>query len=57
MTWLTTPKRKIKWTHEVVIEVSHKYEYKGDFIKNAGGAYQAASEKGWLKEMTWLKFR
>ena len=55
MTWLTTPERKIRWSHDAVIEESHKYEYKGDFIKNAGGAYQAASENSWLKEMTWLK--
>lgn len=55
MTWLTTPVRKIKWTHDAVIEESHKYEYKCDFRKNARGAHQTASEKGWLKEMTWLK--
>lgn len=57
MTWLKTPERKISWTHDVVIEESHKYEYKCDFRKNAGGAYQTASEKGWLKEMDWLKDR
>lgn len=33
MTWLTTPERKIKWTHDAVIEESHKYEYKCDFRK------------------------
>lgn len=55
MTWLTAPKRKIKWTYDAVIEESHKYEYKSDFIKKAGGAYHAASENGWLKEMDWIK--
>lgn len=55
MTWLTTPERKIKWTHDAVIEESHKYEYKCDFRKYACGAHQTASENGWLKEMTWLK--
>ena len=55
MTWLTTPERKIKWTHDAVIEESRKYEYKCDFRKYACGAHLAASENGWLKEMTWLK--
>ena len=55
MTWLKAPERNIKWTYEAVIEESHKYEYKCDFRKNAGGAYQTASENGWLKEMVWLK--
>lgn len=55
MPWLTTPVRKIKWTHEAVIEESHKYEYKCDFRKNSSGAHQVASENDWLSEMTWLK--
>lgn len=55
MTWLTTPKRKVKWTHNAVIEESHKYEYKCEFRKKASGAHQTASENDWLKEMTWLK--
>ena len=55
MTWLTTPKRKVKWTHDAVIEESHKYEYKCEFRKKASGAHQTASENDWLKEMTWLK--
>ena len=50
MTWLTTPERKIKWTHDAVIEESHKYEYKCDFRNISGGTHQVASEKGWLKE-------
>lgn len=55
MTWLITPKKEIRWTHETVIEESRKYDYKCDFRKNAGGAYQIASENGWLSEMIWLK--
>lgn len=43
------------WTRERVFEESHKYTNKKDFEVNANTAFQKAMQKGWIKEMTWLK--
>ena len=43
------------WTRERVFEESHKYNNKKDFDANASTAFQKAMQKGWIKQMPWLK--
>ena len=42
------------WTKEGVLQESKKYTSRTEFAHGSPGAYQAASKKGWLDEMTWL---
>lgn len=55
MTWLKTPRRKIKWTYDAVLQEGRKYNSKKDFERNSKTAYMKANECGWIKDMTWLK--
>lgn len=55
MTWLKTPKRKIKWTYGAVMQEGRKYISKKEFERKSKTAYMKAIECGWIKEMTWLK--
>lgn len=43
------------WTYETCLEEAKKYKFKADFKKEAAGAYDAAKDKGWLSEYTWLE--
>ena len=45
------------WTYERCFAEAKKYKFKADFKKNAAGAYDAAKDKGWLAEYTWLGSR
>ena len=45
------------WTYDRCLEEAKKYKLKVDFKKNAAGAYDAAKDKGWLVEYTWLENR
>lgn len=55
MTWLQTPPRKVKWTHEKVLAEGRKFQYRGEFCRKSPSAYEVARENGWLEEMTWMK--
>ena len=43
------------WTKSRVFEESHKYTNKKDFEANAKTAFIIATQKGWIKQMTWLQ--
>lgn len=45
------------WTYDRCFAEAKKYKLKADFKKNAAGAYDAAKDKGWLAEYTWLENR
>ena len=45
------------WTYDRCFAEAKKYKFKADFKKNAAGAYDAAMDKGWLAEYTWLESR
>ena len=45
------------WTNDRCLAEAKKYKLKADFKKNAAGAYDAAMDKGWLAEYTWLESR
>lgn len=47
--------RKEIWTEEKCYDEARKYTIKGDFIKQAPGAYQKACLYGWMEDYTWLK--
>ena len=44
-----------KWDKETVFKEARKYSTKTAFRKERSGAYYAAIENGWLKEMGWFK--
>ncbi|MBQ9671558.1 MAG: hypothetical protein IJV34_01735 [Prevotella sp.] len=45
------------WTYDRCFAEAKKYKLRADFKKNAAGAYDAAKDKGWLIEYTWLESR
>lgn len=47
----------IKWDYDSCFKEAQKYEFKGDFKNNSRGAYDAAKNKNWLKDYTWLKLK
>ena len=45
------------WTYDRCFAEAKKYKFKMDFRKGSAGAYDAAKDKGWLAEYTWLESR
>ena len=56
MTWIKEKRKPCNyWTKPRVFEESHKYTNKKDFETNAKTAFILATQKGWIKQMTWLQ--
>lgn len=56
MTWFKEKRKPNNyWTKARVFEEGHKYDNKKDFEANAKTAFLKAGQKGWLKQMAWLK--
>lgn len=56
MTWIKEKRKPSNyWTKSRVFEESHKYTNKKDFEANAKTAFIIATQKGWIKQMTWLQ--
>lgn len=45
------------WTYERCLAEAQKYKFKIDFRNASAGAYDAAKDKGWISEYTWLESR
>lgn len=56
MIWLTTEKKYVtKWTKDSAFEIAKQYITKKEFNEAHKSLYLLCKNKGWLKEMTWLK--
>ena len=45
------------WTYERCLAEAQKYKFKMDFRNGSAGAYDAAKDKGWISDYTWLESR
>ena len=57
-TWFTPVRKRVPvgyWTYERCYEEARKYKTLKDFVKNANGAKQFATKKGWIKDYTWFE--
>jgi len=54
-TWFERPSsHKKKWNYETCYQEAKKYTSRGEFAKNARGAYEVALKNGWLEDYTWF---
>ena len=55
-TWLDYSKRPNGyWTKELCEAEARKYSTRKDFMEGNGGAFSAATKKGWINEFGWLQ--